>query len=204
LATLLLSFTPIVVDATILHITIPSLTLALQASGTDILWIIDIYPLMMAGLLVPMGTLADRVGPKRMLTIGLTLFMLASAIAAFAPSALVLIAARALQAMGGSMVMPAILALIRHLFTDSKERGVALGLWGTVASAGAAIGPIAGGALLEHFWWGSVFLINVPIILALLVLIACSVPEFRTDTRSPWKIGHAIVLILACWPPSMA
>lgn len=196
LATLLLSFTPIVVDATILHISIPSLTLALKASGTDILWIIDIYPLMMAGLLVPMGTLADRVGPKRMLMVGLGIFMIASTLAAFAPSALVLIAARALQAIGGSMVMPTILALIRHLFTDNKERGIALGLWGTVASAGAAIGPIAGGALLEHFWWGSVFLINLPIILLLLPLIALQVPEFRTHAHGPWKIGHAIILII--------
>jgi DHA2 family multidrug resistance protein-like MFS transporter len=131
----------------------------------SVLWIIDIYPLLMAGLLVPMGTLADRVGNRRMLLIGLVIFGVASAWAAFAQSAAMLIAARILLALGGSMIMPCVLGLIRKTFEDEGERAMALGLWGMVGAAGAAVGPLVGGALLEHFWWGSVFLINVPVML---------------------------------------
>lgn len=137
LLSVLLAFLPIIIDMTILHIAVPSVTLALGANGNEVLWIIDIYPLIMAGLLVPMGTLSDRVGHRRMLLAGLFIFMLASLAAAFSTTAGSLIAARVLLAVGGSMVMPNVLALIRHTFDDPKERGIALGLWGTVGSAGA-------------------------------------------------------------------
>jgi DHA2 family multidrug resistance protein-like MFS transporter len=195
LIAVLLAFIPIVVDMTILHIAVPSLTLALGASGTEILWIIDIYPLMMAGLLVPMGTLADRVGYRRMLLIGLVVFVIASVGAAFSPTAGALIAARAMLALGASMVMPTILAIIRQTFEDARERGIALGLWGTVSSAGAAFGPLAGGLLLEHFWWGSVFLINVPIMLVVWPLAFVSVPRRAPQGRGNWTIGQALLLI---------
>jgi DHA2 family multidrug resistance protein-like MFS transporter len=195
LAAVLLAFLPIVIDTTILHIAVPSLTQALGASGNELLWIIDIYPLMMAGLLVPMGTLSDRVGQRRMLLVGLLVFLAASMAAAFAPSAMALIAARAFLAVGGAMVIPSVLAVIRNVFEDPKERGVALGLWGTVSSAGAAMGPIAGGFLLEHFWWGSVFLVNLPIVLLLWPFVYRTVPEFRAERPGSWKIGHALVLI---------
>src|SRR5690606_31937369 len=165
LLAVMLAFLPVVIDMTILHIAVPSLTLALGATGTEILWIIDIYPLVMAGLLVPMGTLADRVGHRRMLLTGLGVFLVASVAAAFSPSAIALIGARVLLAVGAAMIMPNILAIIRQTFEDEKERAVALGLWGTIGAAGSAIGPLAGGFLLEHFWWGSVFLINVPVML---------------------------------------
>lgn len=195
LAAVLLSFLPIVIDTTILHIAVPSLTQSLAATGDELLWIIDIYPLIMAGLLVPMGTLADRIGPRRMLLTGLLVFLAASLAAAFSPSAEALIASRAFLAVGGAMVIPPVLAIIRNVFTDSKERGIALGLWGTVGSAGAAIGPIAGGALLEHFWWGSVFLVNVPVMLLLWPFVWKTVPEYKSDAPGDWKIGQALLLI---------
>ncbi|QDZ12392.1 MFS transporter [Devosia ginsengisoli] len=195
LLAVMLAFMPIVIDMTILHIAVPSLTLALGATGTEILWIIDIYPLMMAGLLVPMGTLADKVGHRRMLLIGLVIFLLASIAAAFAVSAAMLIAARVALALGASMVMPSILATIRQTFDDPKERGIALGLWGTMGSAGAALGPLAGGFLLEHFWWGSVFLINVPVMLVVWPLAFFTIPKRQPDGGGNWTIGQALILI---------
>jgi len=195
LLAVMLAFLPVVIDMTILHIAVPSLTLALGASGTEILWIIDIYPLMMAGLLVPMGTLADRVGHRRMLLTGLLVFLAASVVAAFAPSAMVLIAARIGLAFGASMIMPNVLAIIRQTFDDSRERALALGLWGTIGSAGAALGPLAGGALLEHFWWGSVFLINVPVMLVVWPLAYFAIPRHEPNASGNWTIGQALVLI---------
>ncbi|WP_336512593.1 MFS transporter [Stutzerimonas stutzeri] len=195
LAAVLLAFTPIMIDVTILHIAIPTLTLDLRASGTDVLWIVDIYPLFMAGLLVPMGVLTDRIGTQRTLLIGMTMFSLASIGAAFSPTPGALIAARAALALGSAMMMPAILAVVRRAFDDEQERGVALGLWGTVAASGAAVGPLVGGLLLEHFWWGSVFLINVPIMLAVMPLVYGLVPNDGSGSRAPWPIGQALVLI---------
>lgn len=195
LIAVMLAFTPIVIDMTILHIAVPSLTMALNASGTEILWIIDIYPLMMAGLLVPMGTLADRIGNRRMLLIGLAVFLVASVIAAFAPSAAVLIGARMLLALGASMVMPNVLALIRQSFEDSRERSIALGFWGTVGAAGSAFGPLVGGVLLEHFWWGSVFLINVPVMMVVWPLAYAVLPRSQAKGKGDWSIGQALMLI---------
>ncbi len=166
LTVVILAFMPVVLDMTILHIAVPSLTLALEATGTEVLWIIDIYPILMAGLLVPMGTLADRIGHRTVLLIGLTVFGLASLAAAYSVNAGMLITARGGLALGGAMIAPTVLALIRSTFADSKELGIALGLWGTVSSAGAALGPLVGGFLLSYFWWGSVFLINVPVAVA--------------------------------------
>lgn len=196
LIAVMLAFLPVVLDMTILHVAVPTLTQALAASNTQVLWIIDIYPLLMAGLLVPMGTLADRVGNRRILLTGLTVFGLASALAAFAPSAPMLIAARMLLALGGAMIMPCVLGIIRRTFEDPAERGLALGLWGTVGAAGAAVGPLIGGALLGHFWWGSVFLVNVPVML--IVLPACWLLLPRREEISPghWAIGQALLLIL--------
>ncbi len=195
LAAVLLAFTPLMIDVTILHIAIPTLTLDLRASGTEVLWIVDIYPLIMAGLLVPMGFLTDRVGTQRTLLLGMTIFSLASIGAAFSSTPAMLIAARASLALGSAMMMPAILAVVRRAFNDEHERGIALGLWGTVAAAGAAVGPLVGGLLLEHFWWGSVFLINVPIMLAVTPLVYALVPNEGSDSQAPWPIGQALVLI---------
>lgn len=189
------AFLPVVVDMTILHIAIPSLTVAVRATATEILWIIDIYPLLMAGLLVPMGTLGDRIGYRTMMLTGLWVFGIASVFAAFAPTAQALIAARALLAVGGSMIMPSVLALVRQTFEDEDERARALGIWTIVGSAGGAVGPLAGGILLEHFWWGAVFLVNVPIMLIVLPLNYMLLPRTPGRSSVEWKIGHALILI---------
>lgn len=195
LVAVMLAFLPIVIDMTVLHVAVPTLTQALGASSTQVLWIIDIYPLLMAGLLVPMGTLADRIGNRKVLLTGLAIFGVASVLAASSPNAPMLIAARVLLALGGSMIVPCVLGTIRRTFEDDRERAIALGLWGTVGSAGAAVGPLVGGGLLEHFWWGSVFLINVP--LMLVVAPACYILLPRREAISPgkWPIGQALLLL---------
>lgn len=192
----MLAFLPVVLDMTILHVAIPTLTQSLGAFGTEVLWIIDIYPLLMAGLLVPMGTLSDRVGKRRIMLIGLVIFALASAWASVAQSAAALIAARVLLALGGSMIIPCVLGLIRNTFEDDNERAMALGLWGMVAASGAAIGPLVGGALLAHFWWGSVFLINVPVMLVVGPACYFLLPRNEPTTPGKWAIGQALLLIL--------
>lgn len=196
LIAVMLAFLPIVIDLTILHVAIPSLTLALGASGTEVLWIIDIYPLLMAGLLIPMGTLADRVGHRRMMLIGLFIFTIGSAFAAFSPTPTELIGARAFMAFGSAMVMPCTLAILRQTFDDERERALALGIWGSVGSAGAALGPLTGGALLEHFWWGSVFLVNVPLVVLILPLVAWLAPRTSPVGEGNWTIGQAAILML--------
>lgn len=196
LVSVMMAFLPIVLDMTILHVAVPSLTLALQASGTGVLWIIDIYPLVVASLLIPMGTLSDRIGHRKMLVSGLCLFTLGSALAAFSPGVGVLIGMRALMAVGAAMIMPCTLAIIRQTFEDDGERAMALGIWSTVASAGAAIGPLVGGVLLEHFWWGSVFLVNVPVILIVMPLVLAHCPRRAIVSDGDWTIGQAAVLMV--------
>ncbi|PZO64568.1 MAG: MFS transporter [Paracoccus denitrificans] len=196
LIAVMLAFLPVVLDMTILHVAVPSLTQSLEASGNEVLWIIDIYPLLMAGLLVPMGTLADRLGNRRVLLTGLVIFGLASFWAAFAESAPQLIAARVVLALGGSMIMPCVLGIIRKTFEDDAERAMALGLWGTVGAAGAAVGPLVGGALLAHFWWGSVFLINVPVMLVVAPAGYFLLPSTEKTVPGRWPIGQALLLIV--------
>ena len=196
LIAVILAFLPVVLDMTILHVAIPTLTQALGATSTEVLWIIDIYPLLMAGLLVPMGTLADRIGNRRILLVGLAVFGFASGLAAFAQSATMLIGARMLLALGGSMIMPCVLGIIRKTFEDEDERAMALGLWSMVGAAGAAVGPLVGGALLERFWWGAVFLINVPVMLAIVPACYLLLPRAETTIPGKWAIGQAILLIL--------
>ncbi|WP_294944089.1 MFS transporter [uncultured Microbacterium sp.] len=167
------------VDNTVLSFALPDIALSLNPSSAQQLWIIDAYPLVLAGLLVTMGTLGDRFGRRRMLLIGATGFAAASVLAAFAPSAAWLIAARAGMGVFGAMLMPSTLSLLRSIFTDRDQRRMAIAVWASMFSAGAALGPIVGGILLEHFAWGSVFLMSVPVLVPLLILAPLLVPESR-------------------------
>ncbi|WP_062071723.1 MFS transporter [Demequina sediminicola] len=167
------------IDSTVLYLAVPSLTADLQASATQVLWIGDIYSLAIAGLLVTMGNVADRVGRKRLLLMGATGFGAASVLAAFATSPEMLIVARLLLGIAGATLMPSTLSLIRQVFPDPTERTRAIAIWSAAAASGLAIGPLVGGVLLEHFWWGSVFLINVPVVAILVIAGARLLPESR-------------------------
>ncbi|MFJ4252798.1 MFS transporter [Microbacterium sp. NPDC090003] len=167
------------VDNTVLSFALPEISIALAPSGAEQLWIIDVYPLVLAGLLVTMGTLGDRFGRRRMLLIGASGFAAVSVLAAFAPTAGLLIAARALLGFFGAMLMPSTLSLLRSIFVNRDQRRLAIAVWASAFSAGSALGPIVGGFLLEHFSWGSVFLIAVPVLIPLLIAAPLLVPESR-------------------------
>ncbi|WP_406622657.1 MFS transporter [Acidovorax sp. SDU_ACID1] len=191
----------IVIDMTVLYTALPRLTHDLAAGASAKLWIINIYSLVVSGLLLGMGTLGDRLGHKRLFMAGLAVFGAASLAAAFAPATGVLIAARALLGVGAAMMMPATLSLIRLSFHDEHERALAIGIWASVASGGAAFGPVVGGVLLEHFWWGSVFLINVPIVLVALPLAWRCIPASAGHGARPWDLAGSLqvmVGLVAC------
>lgn len=184
------------VDNTVLAFAIPAISAALEPTAIQLLWMTDIYPLVLAGLLVPMGSLGDRIGRRRVLLMGATGFVAVSAVAAFAPTASWLVAARGVLGIFGAMLMPATLSLIRNIFLDDKERRLAIAIWASGFSAGAALGPIAGGFLLQHFSWGSVFLMAVPVLLPLLLVAPVLIPESRDHNPGPVDVP-AIMLILA-------
>ena len=179
LVVLMLPVLLVSVDNTVLSFALPEIALDLAPTSAQQLWIINAYPLVLAGLLVTMGVLGDRFGRRKMLLIGATGFAAVSALAAFAPTAALLIAGRALMGVFGAMLMPATLSLLRSIFTDRDQRRFAIAVWASMFSAGAALGPIVGGMLLEHYAWGSVFLMAVPVLLPLLVLAPLLVPESR-------------------------
>lgn len=200
LAVLMLPVLLVAVDNTVLAFAVPAISEALRPSGTQLLWIIDVYPLVLAGLLVPMGSLGDRVGRRRLLLIGGTGFAAVSVAAAFAPTATLLMAARAAMGFFGAMLMPATLSLIRNIFTDPTQRRKAIAIWASGFSAGAALGPIIGGFLLEHFWWGSIFLLAVPLLVPLVVLAPLLVPESKDPEPGPID-PLSILLVLATMVP---
>ena len=166
-------------DLTVLNLAVPQLSADLKPSSAQLLWIVDIYGFMVAGSLITMGTLGDRIGRRRLLLIGAAAFGVASVLAAFATSAEMLIATRALLGVAGATLAPSTLSLIRNMFLDPGQRTVAIGVWVTSYSVGGAIGPLLGGVLLEYFWWGSVFLLAVPVMVLLLVVGPWLLPEFR-------------------------
>ena len=179
LAVLVLPVLLISVDMTVLGFALPYLSEDLAPSGTQQLWIVDIYSFVLAGLLVLSGTLGDRIGRRKLLLCGAVAFGVASIIAAFASTPELLIAARALLGLGGATLMPSTLSLLRSVFLDAQERRLAIAVWSAGFSGGMALGPVVGGWLLEHFWWGSVFLINVPVMVLLLVAGPFLLPEAR-------------------------
>ncbi|WP_336741221.1 MFS transporter [Aureimonas altamirensis] len=187
----------IVVDMTVLYTALPRLTHDLAASASQKLWIVNAYPLVVAGLLPGLGTLGDRLGHRRLFLSGLIVFGIASLCAAYSPTPEALIAARALLAVGAAMMMPATLSIIRLTFTDDDERSFAIGIWAAVASGGAAFGPVIGGVMLEYFWWGSVFLINVPVVAVAFVLGYLMVPARRGDSSRKWDIVASAQIMVA-------
>ena len=166
-------------DLTVLHLAVPSLSAELKPTSVELLWIVDIYGFLVAGSLITMGTLGDRIGRRRLLLIGAAAFGVVSLLAAFSTSPGMLILSRALMGIAGATLAPSTLSLIFNMFLDPKQRAVAIGVWISSFSAGGAIGPVIGGVLLEYFWWGSVFLMALPVMALLLLLGPRVLPEFR-------------------------
>ena len=184
-------------DLTVLNLALPALSEDLQPSSSQLLWIVDIYGFLVAGLLITMGTLGDRIGRRRLLLIGAGAFGLASVFAALSTSAEMLIAARALLGVAGATLAPSTLSLIRNMFEHPAERTFAIGVWITSFSTGAALGPLIGGLLLERFWWGSVFLVALPVMGLLLVLGPRLLPEYRDPDAGRLDLISAAVSLVA-------
>lgn len=187
-------------DLTVLHLAVPQITADLKPSSAALLWIVDIYGFMVAGALITMGTLGDRIGRRLLLLIGAAVFGITSVLAAFSVSAEMLIVARALQGLAAATLAPSTLSLIRNMFHDDRERAFAIGVWVACFSVGAAIGPVVGGIILAHSWWGAVFLINVPVMLLLLALGPFLLREFRDPNAGRLDLlsaAQSVVAVLA-------
>src|SRR5215468_4180903 len=197
LAVLALAAVLYAMDLTVLHLAVPAISEDLRPSSTQLLWITDIYGFMVAGCLVTMGTLGDRIGRRRLLLGGAAAFAVISVAAAFSTSAQMLIACRALLGIAGATLAPSTLSLIFSMFPDPKQRSTAIGVWITGFSAGGAIGPMLGGVLLERFWWGSVFLLAVPVMALLLVLGPRVLPEYRDPAAGRLDLVSAALLLAA-------
>jgi DHA2 family multidrug resistance protein-like MFS transporter len=186
-----------VMDLTVLHLAVPAISADLRPSSAQLLWIIDIYGFMVAGSLITMGTLGDRIGRRRLLMIGAAAFGVASVLAAFSTSAEMLIATRALLGLAGATLAPSTLSLIRNMFLDPRQRTTAIAVWITSFSVGAAIGPLLGGLVLEFFWWGAAFLLAVPVMVVLLVLGPRLLPEFKDPTAGRPDLRSAALSLAA-------
>jgi DHA2 family multidrug resistance protein-like MFS transporter len=184
-------------DLTVLDLAVPRLSEDLRPSSAELLWIIDIYGFLVAGSLITMGTLGDRIGRRRLLLIGAATFGAASVAAAFSTSAPMLIATRALLGVAGATLAPSTLSLIRSMFLDPAQRTTAIGVWVTSYSVGAVIGPLLGGVVLEHFHWGAVFLLGVPVMLLLLVLGPMLLPEYRDPNAGRLDVTSAAQSLVA-------
>lgn len=200
LVVLMLPVLLVSVNNTALSFALPAISQGLHPTASQLLWIVDVYPLILAALLIPMGSLGDRMGRRKMLMIGSTGFGLVSLFAAFAPTAEWLLAARAGIAVFGSMLLPATLSLLRSVFRDDRQRTLAIAIWTAGFSAGAALGPIAGGFLLNHFWWGSVFLLAVPVLLAFLVAAPLILPESKDPHPGPVDPLSIVLAVLTMAP----
>jgi Arabinose efflux permease len=200
LTVLLLPLLLVSMDVSVLYFAVPFISKELAPTATQQLWIFDIYGFVLAGLLITMGALGDRIGRRRLLLMGAAAFGAASVLAAYAPNAELLIVARALLGVGGATLMPSTLALIRNMFHDPAQRGTAIAIWTAVLSAGVAVGPVMSGLLLEHFWWGSVFLVNTPAMVLLLVLAPLLVPEFKAPESARFDLLSAALSLAAVLP----
>lgn len=196
LSVLVLAVLLVAVDATVLGLATPYISEDLKPSGTQLLWIGDVYSFVIAGLLVSMGSLGDRIGRKKLLLVGAVAFGAVSVLNAYATTPEMMILARALLGVAGATLMPSTLALIRNIFHDPRERSLAIGIWGAMASAGAAVGPVVGGFLLEHFWWGSVFLINLPVMAVLVVVGVKLIPESKNPVPGPWDLLSVVLSLV--------
>jgi EmrB/QacA subfamily drug resistance transporter len=196
LAVLCLSLFVIVVDNTIVNVALPTLVRDLGTTMSELQWVVDSYTLVFAGLLLSAGSLGDRFGRRGALAIGLAIFGAASAAAAFSGSVGPLVAARAVMGIGAALIMPATLSILTNVFTDARERAVAIGVWAAVAGAAVALGPVAGGFLLEHFWWGAVFFVNVPIVVAALVAVSLFVPTSRDPAAPRVDVAGSLLSIV--------
>ncbi len=197
LAVLMLPCLLVSMDLTVLNLAVPHLSADLRPTSAQLLWIVDIYGFLIAGSLITMGTLGDRIGRRRLLLIGAAAFGAASVLAAFSTSADMLIATRAVLGLAGATLMPSTLSLIRNMFHDPVQRTFAIGLWTTSFSVGGMLGPLVGGLLLEQFWWGSVFLVGVPAMVLLLVLGPLLLPEFRDPSPHRYDIASAALSLIA-------
>ena len=195
LPTLLLSL-----DVSVLYLALPNLSTDLGASNTEQLWIMDIYSFMLAGFLVTMGTLGDRIGRRRLLLVGAAAFGVASVLAAYATSPALLIGARALLGIAGATLMPSTMALIRNMFHDPKQMAAAIGVWFSCFMGGMAVGPLVGGLLLDSFWWGSAFLLGVPFMVLLLVVGPVLLPEFRDENAGRLDLTSVALSLAAVLP----
>ncbi|QSB04500.1 MFS transporter [Natronoglycomyces albus] len=187
-------------DVGVLHLAAPQLGAALAPSSTQMLWILDIYGFMIAGFLVTMGTLGDRIGRRKLLLIGAAAFGCASVLAAYSQSAEMLILTRALLGIAGATLMPSTLALISNIFVDPRQRSIAIGIWLVNFMSGIALGPVVGGLLLEYFWWGSVFLLGVPVMVLLLATGPFILPEFKDPSAGRLDLVSVALSLAALLP----
>ncbi|MEU1969598.1 MFS transporter [Micromonospora sediminicola] len=200
LAVLALPTLLLALDASVLYLALPHLTVDLGAGATEQLWIMDVYGFLIAGFLVTMGTLGDRVGSRRLLIIGAVAFGVTSLLAAYASSPQMLIAARAAQGIAGATLMPSTLALINHMFRDPRQRSLAIGVWMSCFLGGMAVGPVVGGVMLQYFWWGSVFLLGVPVMAVLVVSAPVVLPERRDKSAGRIDLTSVVLSLTAILP----
>ena len=203
LAVLCVSLLLISIDNTVLNVALPSIVREMGADSSQLQWIVDAYAVVFAGLLLSMGSLGDRIGRKKVFVFGLTTFAVGSACSAWSGTPDRLVAARMLMGIGAAAIMPSTLSILTNVFTAEKERARSIGIWSGTAGLGVAIGPMFGGWLLVHFWWGSVFLVNVPIAVAGVVASIWLIPDSRDPVARPLDVPGALLstvgLALLLW-----